>query len=631
MAVINVLDKQTVDKIAAGEVIEGPSGVVKELVENAIDAGASQIVAEIKDGGTSLIRITDNGSGISEDDVKNAFKAHATSKIHDAADLISVRSLGFRGEALSSIAAVAKVEMLSKTAEAVSGTRYVINGGEEQEFSSAGCPEGTTFIVKDLFYNTPARKKFLKTPATEGRYIEEVMEHMAVSHPEIAFRFITNGTTKLQTPGNGKLRDVIFYMYGKNTADSLIALSDPDREPELTAGIGIRGFIGKPELTRGNREYENYFVNGRFVKDKVITRAVEDAFKAFLMQHRYPFTCLLISMDSSLVDVNVHPRKLEVRFADQEDIYKRVYNAVDYALHHRELIPDAGKVSGNNIKSRPAGKDDFKIPDIPMPEPFERKQTSEWKKEIRPLFTSETVADSIHYGDSEQLNESIRSTQPVEPAKPEQIPEKPVQIGFKEGILSEQALPEINIVGQIFDTYWILTYGDKVYLADQHACHEKVMYERFVSELHEKSITSQNLMPPVIVSLSPLQKEVIEKISAYLTSIGFEIESFGGNEYAIKAVPTELYGLSTNEMLFDILDQYAEEGRNATPDTVLSKIATMACKAAVKGNTKISSAEMKELLKKMMELENPYNCPHGRPTMIAVTKDDLEKKFKRQI
>lgn len=745
MAIINVLDKDTINKIAAGEVIEGPAAVVKELVENAIDADANSVTVEIKDGGTSLIRVTDNGKGIGSDDIKTAFLPHATSKIKTADDLTLVSSLGFRGEALASIAAVSEVEVLTKTADEISGIRYVINGGKEEVNEPIGTPEGTTFVVRNLFYNTPARKKFLKTPATEGRYVGEVMEHMAVSHPEIAFKFILKGQVKLQTMGNGSLKDVLFYIYGKETTANIIPVNNPDADGELVNGLSVRGYIGKPSLTRGNKEYENYFINGRFIKNKVITRAIEDAYKSFLMQHRFPFTCLLISVDNSLVDVNVHPAKLEVRFSDTETIYRLIFHEVDNALRKKDLLPDMGVKQVPDKKplvrdfnsSHKAEKTEkergYIIPDIPMPEPFEKSRQGEWKKELKPVFKQESfVADKVKRDEksplikseiyapfendttsdknkfASQIIESIDKSEggikntggnlegdvsrenSVETEDNREYPttvehtdktsynkdfntvkedsdtyknmsedsfqaddgmmnatgveqdfcdkdelhcdtNKSSKEEFKGGILAKKALPDIKIIGQIFGTYWIIEYDDNVYMIDQHAAHEKVMYERFVKEISRNKVTSQNLLPPVVVTLSGSQSQIVEEIGEHLHKLGFEIEPFGGNEYVIKAVPTELFGISEKDLLFDIIDQYSLEGRKATPDTVLSKLATMACKAAIKGNMNISILEAKALIEELMSLDNPYNCPHGRPTMIFMSKSDVEKKFKRQI
>lgn len=745
MAIINVLDKDTINKIAAGEVIEGPAAVVKELVENAIDADANSVTVEIKDGGTSLIRVTDNGKGIGSDDVKTAFLPHATSKIKTADDLTLVSSLGFRGEALASIAAVSEVEVLTKTADEISGIRYVINGGKEEVNEPIGTPEGTTFVVRNLFYNTPARKKFLKTPATEGRYVGEVMEHMAVSHPEIAFKFILNGQVKLQTMGNGSLKDVLFYIYGKETTANIIPVNNPDADGELVNGLSVRGYIGKPSLTRGNKEYENYFINGRFIKNKVITRAIEDAYKSFLMQHRFPFTCLLISVDNSLVDVNVHPAKLEVRFSDTESIYRLIFHEVDNALRKKDLLPDMGvkqvpdkkplvrDFNSHNKAERTEKSGGYIIPDIPMPEPFEKSRQGEWKKELKPVFKQESfVADKVKRDEKSSLvksemyapfdndttfdksklasfeiesidkseggikntcgnlagdvsrensvetednreylttvehtdktsynkdfntvkedsdtyknmsensfqdDDGMMNTTGVEQAFCDKDElhcdtNKLSKEEFKGGILAKKALPDIKIIGQIFGTYWIIEYDDNVYMIDQHAAHEKVMYERFVKEISQNKVTSQNLLPPVVVTLSGSQSQIVEEIGEHLHKLGFEIEPFGGNEYVIKAVPTELFGISEKDLLFDIIDQYSLEGKKTTPDTVLVKLATMACKAAIKGNMNISLLEAKALIEELMSLDNPYNCPHGRPTMIFMSKSDVEKKFKRQI
>ena len=724
MAIINLLDKDTINKIAAGEVIEGPAAVVKELVENAIDADANSVTVEIKDGGTSLIRVTDNGKGIGSDDIKMAFLPHATSKIKTADDLTLVSSLGFRGEALASIAAVSEVEVLTKTADEISGIRYVINGGKEEANEPVGTPEGTTFVVRNIFYNTPARKKFLKTAATEGRYVGEVMEHMAVSHPEIAFKFILNGQVKLQTMGNGSLKDVLFYIYGKETTANIIPVNNPDAEGELVNGLSVRGYIGKPSLTRGNKEYENYFINGRFIKNKVITRAIEDAYKSFLMQHRFPFTCLLISVDSSLVDVNVHPAKLEVRFSDTESLYRLIFHEVDNALRKKDLLPDMGikqvpdkqpLVREFKSASKSEKSEGYVIPDIPMPEPFEKSRQGEWKKELKPVFKQESfvaekakrdeasplikseiyaplVSTPVSDVNSSELNKSLENKNEIsfdnankdeklntvnmnstfvendkkttgntyiESVEEEGISYKKISDyseeetaiktetttvepgsdtdnelsseDFKGGILAKKALPDIKIIGQIFGTYWIMEFDGSAYMIDQHAAHEKVMYEKFVKEISANKVTSQNLLPPVVVTLSGSQRQIAEEISDHLHKLGFEIEPFGGNEYVIKAVPTELFGISEKEMLFDIIDQYSLEGKKATPDTVLSKLATMACKAAIKGNMNISLLEAKALIEELMSLDNPYNCPHGRPTMIFMSKSDVEKKFKRQI
>ena len=709
MSIINVLDKDTINKIAAGEVIEGPAAVVKELVENAIDADANSVTVEIKDGGTSLIRVTDNGKGVGSDDIKTAFLPHATSKIKTADDLTLVSSLGFRGEALASIAAVSEVEVLTKTADEISGIRYVINGGKEEANEPIGTPEGTTFVVRNLFYNTPARKKFLKTPATEGRYVGEVMEHMAVSHPEIAFKFILNGQVKLQTMGNGSLKDVLFYIYGKETTANIIPVNNPDADGELVNGLSVRGYIGKPSLTRGNKEYENYFINGRFIKNKVITRAIEDAYKSFLMQHRFPFTCLLISVDNSLVDVNVHPAKLEVRFSDTESIYRLIFHEVDNALRKKDLLPDMGVKQVHDKKplvrdfnsshkaERTEKSGGYIIPDIPMPEPFEKSRQGEWKKELKPVFKQESfVADKVKRDEKSPLvksemyapfdNDTTFDKSKLASFEIESIDKSEGGIkstcGNLAGDVSRENSVEtednreylttvehtdktsynkdFNTVKEDSDIYknmsensfqaddgMINTTGveqafcdkDELYCGTNKSSKEEfkggILAKKVLPDIkiigQINKVTSQNLLPPVVVTLSGSQSQIVEEIGEHLHKLGFEIEPFGGNEYVIKAVPTELFGISEKDLLFDIIDQYSLEGKKTTPDTVLVKLATMACKAAIKGNMNISLLEAKALIEELMSLDNPYNCPHGRPTMIFMSKSDVEKKFKRQI
>lgn len=653
MGIIKVLDKDTVNKIAAGEVIENPAAVVKELVENSIDADSNSITVEIKEGGTQLIRVTDNGKGIGSEDIKTAFLPHATSKIRTAEDLFKVSSLGFRGEALASIASVSKVELLSKTSESLTGVMYVLEGGEEKEFKEIGVPDGTTFVVKDIFYNTPARKKFLKSPVTEGRYILEVMEHMAVSYPHVAFKFISNGQLKFQTVGNGKLKDVLFYMYGKDVTLNILELPLFQKKE----GYSVEGFIGRPALTRGNREYENYFINGRYIKNKVITKAIEDAYKPFIMGGKYPFTCLMLDIDYALVDVNVHPSKLEVRFFEAEAVYQTVFEGITNLLSGRDLIPDMGIRNKPEKKSmiRDVKKEGFSVPEIPMPEPFENERAKEWKKEIKPLFRQESfVAEKYEYEvksekTRENSYETISEGTKVDPVSSEtdiflrEQEAVAASVSKKEdegetdekyempSLMKAKILPDIKLIGQVFGTYWIIQYGENVYMIDQHAAHEKVMFERLLTNIKNESVHSQNLFPPVILSFSESQKMVYEELKEEIARLGFEIDEFGGNEYAIKAVPSELYGLSERDALMEILDE-AHYGRNAGfSENTLDKIATRACKAAIKGNNVLSAAEALQLIKDLMTLENPYNCPHGRPTMIFMSKAEIEKKFKRQV
>lgn len=660
MGIIKLLDKDTVNKIAAGEVIENPAAVVKELVENSIDAEADSVTVEIKEGGKELIRVTDNGFGMEALDLRTAFLPHATSKIKKIEDLFSIRSLGFRGEALPSIASVSKTEAFSKTVESLSGTMILIEGGEEKESKEIGVPEGTTFVVRELFYNTPARKKFLKSASTEGRYVLEVMEKIALSHPHIAFKFIMNGQVKFQTTGNGNLKDTIFYMYGKDVSSNIFPLP-PFQSKE---GYEVSGFIGKPSLIRGNREYETYFINGRAIKDKVITRAIEAAYKPFIMGGKFPFTCLLLKVKQELVDVNVHPKKLEVRFAQADEIYSLVYHAVTESLKGRELIPDASysAKSENTTLVRDFRKDDFVVPNVPMPEPFESKREEEWKKELKPLFKQESFLAERHEYEpkveekkpplperensntvEEELLTDVEITfkegeaRKVEPPFQEKEALEPLptseETSFKEapGLMEEKIFPDIKFVGQVFGTYWIVQYGDKVYMIDQHAAHEKVMYERFLERFKTEKVSSQTLLPPKLIRLSESQLTVFFELKEELFKLGFEAEPFGGVELILKAVPTELFGLSAEEALMDILDSSLPGAKERLSENTLDRLASKACKAAVKGNHSLSEEEARRLIKDLMSLDNPYNCPHGRPTMIFLSKAEIEKKFKRQL
>ena len=651
---IQVLDQTTINQIAAGEVIERPSAVVKELTENAIDAGASAITVEIKEGGISLIRITDNGRGIEKEDIRSAFLRHATSKIRTAEDLLSISSLGFRGEALSSIAAVAQVELITKTAGEFTGYRYVIEGGEEGSngehgLEPIGCPEGTTLVVRNLFYNTPARKKFLKTPASEGSYIQDVMEHMAVSHPEVAMKLIVNGQTKLQTPGNGNQKDVIYYLYGREVAANVIEIADEYARMRLT------GYIGKPSVTRGNRNLEHYFLNGRFIRNPVISRAVEDAYKPYLMQHRYPFTSLLLQVPPDFIDVNVHPAKLEVRFRNTEALYQLIYHAVGEGLRMREPIPAVSP-----------GREEKKEKSIPkpapMPEPFEVRRRETLRQEsvipklsvapktqtLPPVFAEAFKTEPSKKEETIEASKLAEQASPAEKTSPAEksslTKETPlaeetslvketsdyvVPVQEELPFLSEQARAKHRLIGQLFATYWLFEYEDRFYLLDQHAAHEKVLYERTVKRLANRQMESQNLMPAIVLTLSAREEAALEELSDYFKESGFEITPFGGREYAISAVPVELFHLAGADMLTSILDDYLESERLYTPEAVLDRIASMSCKAAVKGKQTLTTEEAQALMDELMTLDQPYHCPHGRPTMIVMSQYEIEKKFKR--
>lgn len=777
---ISVLDQSTIDKIAAGEVVERPASVVKELVENAIDAGASAVTVEIKGGGISFIRITDNGSGIARDQVPLAFLRHATSKIRQVEDLASISSLGFRGEALSSIAAVSQVELITKPHEDLMGTRYVIEGGREKGLEDVGAPDGTTFLVRNLFYNTPARAKFLKTPATESGYISSFIEQLALSHPYISFKYIQDGKTKLHTSGNDNLREVIYQVYGREITRELIEIHDvsPDGEMEIS------GFIGKPTVNRGNRNFENYYVNGRYVKSKVLMKAIEDAYHTYTMQHKYPFTALVIQIRGDDVDINVHPTKMEVRFSRQEEVYRQVFQTIRQALQQKELIPEVSVSDDSSKSSGQKEPPEKKAPHANGAEPFEihrrqmeaaargrnvnlpflrtsrtggtdrmpdadlRSSRSDAAVPGSPLHTemekapivsgrepaakgnvpaadgaNQMTVENTHAasapnqamlentqaalglnqvtagnaqagsapnqaepenmrtapgtnqateektpttgaggsspaqpettGEGHPLNRSMppEKTEPVRQQadtrqpqpmlretgsyqtaspKPREPEEKPVQMELFDGkLLSQEARSRHRIIGQVFDTYWLVQMEDKLYIIDQHAAHEKVLYERIVAQIRRREVTSQLMSPPLIISLNLQEQEKLKRYLDVFASLGFEIEAFGGNEYSIRSVPQNLYGLTRREMFTEILDHLDDNPSDTTLEVLSDRLATMACKAAVKGNTSLSAQEARALIDELLELENPYTCPHGRPTIISMSRYELEKKFKR--
>lgn len=601
---IKVLDSVTINKIAAGEVIERPSSVVKELVENAIDAKATAVTIEIKDGGISFIRITDNGQGFEKDDIPVAFLRHSTSKIQSVEDLMTVSSLGFRGEALSSISAVAQIELITKTHESLMGTRYVIEGGKEKQLEAVGCPDGTTFIVRNLFYNTPARRKFLKTPVTEGNYIAELVEKLAMSHPDVSFRFISNNQNKLHTSGNGNIKDIIYHVYGRDISANLLPISYESEQ------LNIAGFIGKPVVNRGNRNFENYYINGRFIKSNIINKAIEEAYKSFMMQHKYPFTALHFTIDQNLLDVNVHPTKMELRFSNGEEIYNVVLDVIIKALTHKEFIPDV-TLFEKEKKNVPKPEKSARIP-----EPFEVKRQNEEVQNER------VVENPVQ----QQTPGIFKEPSVYDRPRVEQVQiTKAEQTAF---LLDEKNSPQHKIIGQVFSTYWLVEFEDKLYIIDQHAAHEKVLYERIMAKYQTTGADSQNLMPPVVVTLGAADIETLNEHMEHFAALGYEIEEFGGKDYAIKAVPMELFGLNEKDVFMEILDELST-GNYKTVTSVTDRMATIACKAAVKGNNRLSEYEAKALINELMGLENPYNCPHGRPTIISMSKYELEKKFKR--
>lgn len=670
---IQVLDQKTIDKIAAGEVVERPASVVKELVENSIDSGATAITVEIKEGGISLIRVTDNGCGIPAEQVPTAFLRHATSKITSIEDLLTVRSLGFRGEALSSIAAVGQVELITKTGDAMTGLRYEIHGGIEQNAEEIGCPEGTTFIVRNLFYNTPARRKFLKTAMTEGNYVSELVEQIAMSHPDISFKFVNNGQNKLSTSGNGSLKDILYHIYGRDIAANLLPI-----EAERN-GMKISGYVAKPYISRGNRSFEHYFVNGRYIKSPIITKAIEEAYKTFVMIHKFPFVAIYLTVDSKLLDVNVHPRKMEMRYSRGDELYKFIFEEIRYVLLQKELIPEVSQTAARK-------KADSEPPAAPsVPEPFEtnrRKQESVYSSEKKdnfqsfyglqnetpptvhekeaiyqatvtlehasaPVVTAEHITSeritsgieassknpsekniSVEQPSIESLEQTSAGTGTPEPEVQSNIRKDQISL-FESGFMTEEARPKHRLIGQLFKTYWLIEYENNLFIMDQHAAHEKVMYEKLMKQYEKREILSQQIHPPLVISVNPVEQEALRKNMDFFEQMGFQIESFGGNEYMLRAVPLETYGLAAQDIFIDFVDSLTEEGNHLNIDLFIYKIATMACKAAVKGNMKLSFAEADALIDQLLQLDNPYNCPHGRPTIIAMTETELEKKFRR--
>ena len=666
MPEIQLLDQATINQIAAGEVIDRPSSVVKELLENAIDAKATAITVEIKDGGISFIRITDNGCGIEKDQVRKAFLRHATSKLHTIDDLLDIGSLGFRGEALSSIAAIAQVELISKPPEALLGISYQIEDGEEKSLTQIGAPDGTTILVRNLFYHVPARKKFLKTAATEGNYINQLMENMAMLRPDISMRFINGGQNKLYTSGNGRLKDLIYTIYGREISSNVLEIN---YECPLFA---VTGYIGKPIISRGNRTFENYYINGRFVKSRLIAAAIEQAYKPFMMQHRYPFTVLHIKIKPELIDVNVHPAKMEVRFQQENEIYELLAGAIENTLRGKEFIPDVsddGKAE-KKVQEKQKLPEPFEqrrlqaMKEIIPPPPAEHKTQNEQKpsaehktqseqklprNEEQPKVSSklsepvceykaekkQTIKDSDSKWESasgihKRIGQDVSQTVNQMPTQPEQKLEKPEQQTlFTEPLLSEKARIHHRLIGQLFDTYWLIQYGNQLYIMDQHAAHEKVNYERLMEAYRKKERITQFVSPPMVISLTRAEEAILEEFKSEFERIGFTIEPYGGREYAISEIPANLYGINEKELFLEMLSDLEDRGSMQPSELIASKLASMSCKAAIKGGQKISFQEADALVSQLLTLENPYACPHGRPTIITMTKYELEKKFKR--
>ena len=691
---IKVLDQATINKIAAGEVVERPSSVVKELVENAIDAGATAVTVEIKDGGLSFIRITDNGAGLENGEVPTAFIRHATSKIMTIEDLLSVSSLGFRGEALASIAAVAQVELITKTAHALTGLRYEIHGSKEIASEEIGAPTGTTIIVRNLFYNVPARKKFLKTPMTEGGYITDLITRLALSRPDISFKYIINGNNKITTSGNGKLQDVIYHIYGKDVSSNLLPIKRQVDE------FKVEGYIGKAFVSKGNRSFEHYFINERSIRNVVVTKAIEEAYKSFVMIHKFPFTALHFTLDSTKLDVNVHPAKMESKYADGERLFQFVKDSVRQALLQEEMIPDVSLRSAKEEKAIVIEQQ--RQLNANIPEPFEKKarairyQQETARKDVadnrktavttvpksvtvpQPVTVPESVTipqpvtapESVTVSQPVAVPESVTISQPVTVPKttvksassvptaiqeidrkqPENVspmeehmeaaapeisskPEtlsKPEQLSMPlEQFISEEARKSHRLIGQVFKTYWIVEYDSKMYIMDQHAAHEKVMFERLMRQMSEKNVISQQLLPPKVVHLDSAEHALVISHMDLFEQTGFDLEDFGDDSIVIRAMPDDIMGVDPQSLFDALLNALSTDTGRLQIDFFVEKLSGMACKAAIKGNTEISFQEADALIDELLTLDNPYNCPHGRPTMISLTKTELERKFKR--
>ena len=694
---IHVLGTDTVNQIAAGEVIERPSSMVKELVENALDAHATQITVEIRGGGIEYLRVSDNGDGIGEDDIVNAFLPHATSKIRSLSDLDSILSFGFRGEALSSIAAVSDVELITKTKEDFFAHRIQIHGGEMGEVEEVAGVDGSSFIIRNLFFNVPARKKFLYSESTESNRVEDMVEKLALANHRVSFHFIRDGKTRFQSIGSPRIEDVVYSIYGKEQSKESLPLEGAYYPSKITGmpTVHIRGILGRPSITRANRQYELFFVNGRFVHDGLLSRALEDAYKPFLMQHKFPFAILFLDLTPNLVDVNVHPQKLEVRFQNRDSIYQAVFNSVNKTLSEANLI-DENPLSV--FLKEEKKKAEFQSELLLRKESEERAQgltmdrvqglakdrVSEVPKDIRPgtpevTAQKETIVEfernafappETDFRLTERKQEDEGTGKPVQSIRYEEfdltkslnsikeerqntenssfVEENTILSSVtsasiqteeaketKEGqeslftapFLSEEARISHRIIGEVFQTYWLIEYGNSLYIMDQHAAHEKINFERMMRRKKEKEVFSQNIIP-LSIHLSTGEREVLEEYKKEFLEMGYLwVEERSG--ISLTAIPVDFPTVRQEEVLLEILDGLTEDSAILEGESIYNKIASMSCKAAVKGNQKISVAECDTILQELLQLDNPFACPHGRPTIVAFKKQDLEKMFKR--
>jgi DNA mismatch repair protein MutL len=610
MGIINILDENTINKIAAGEVIEKPASIIKELVENSIDADSSEITIEVRSGGISYIRVIDNGKGIGKEDMSNAFLRHATSKICSDLDLNNIATLGFRGEALASIAAVSKIEMMSKQMEESIGYRIYIEGGRVVEFEECGCPEGTIITIKDVFFNTPARLKFLKTESREAMYITNIIESLAMSHANISFKYKLNEKMVIATRGDGDIKSVILSIYGKEVYKNII---DVNSSRDF---ITIKGYIGNSNIAKGSRNYQSVFVNGRYIKNKTISAAVEAAYKSMLTINKFPFYVLHIYINPELVDVNVHPSKAEVKFQDDQIIFKAVYHCIKDALIEESPIMEIEEKSESLLKDIP--KINYVQQEIRAEVGI--KESIEGIDNIRNINENKSI-NLKPIGNTTEYNSRRDYYKPEAKVNDEPVYPQSQSSGIAK-------FGPLAVVGQIHFTYIIAEGPDEMFMIDQHAAHERIYYEKYLKDFRSTGIQSQSLIVPIVIELSPSEKQnVFDNIELY-KKIGYEIEDFGGNAITLRCVPV-IYGNPDSRELFNEMVNDVDL-RNKDTSSMIDKILyTMACKSAVKAGDKLSIREIDELINKLRFCDNPYTCPHGRPTIVKMSYHELEKKFKR--
>ena len=649
---INLLDENTSNKIAAGEVVERPSSVVKELIENSIDANARNITIEIEEGGEKLIKIIDDGDGIHPEDIKKAFLPHATSKIKNSSDIFSINTLGFRGEALPSIAAVSKVSLKSKIQEEDFGREIIIEGGEILSFNECGINKGTSIEVKDLFFNVPARKKFLKTSSREASLISDIVSRIALANPSISFKLFNNGKKILNTYGNSNLLDVTRTIYGKNIGENIIYFEHS--EDTLT----LYGYIGKEVIARGSRNNQSIFVNGRYIKNRTLVVAVENAFKSFSTVNKFPFFILFIEVYPENIDVNIHPSKAEIKFKDERLIFKKVFDTVHEALRN-EIFKEFEVKKDENTNFK---KDEFKEISFDIKDDYEKKERTKvtlpvdlnyertYSKDYENIYEKEySNSSSSKYLEETKTNNNVNYNN-IDSKESNTLNENFTlrENFYKDNVLDEKTskipkeylsntkdneripkFPPLRIIGQFNKTYILGEYDEVLYIIDQHAAHEKILFEKYFKNIEEGSIIIQPLLVPEIIDLTLDDFSYYEENKEIFKNAGFTLEEFGGNSLALKEVPYFLGKLDAKGLFLNILDNIKELGSGKTPEVKYNKIATMACKAAVKGHDLLSEQEMIKLVEDLRYINDPFHCPHGRPTIIKFTNYDLEKKFRR--